>query len=120
MKTINRLILIAVLLTVSANLAQPCEIHFSPEKMTAVQGIKTKVTVSVVLEHRNCKIPMEQTVIEGKGLTILQIGHWARTKADTYSVEITFILNGPKGEIRVSRECNKKGLSEGILKFVAQ
>lgn len=120
MRIINRLILTAILISFLVVFAQPCEIHFSPEKVTAVQGIETKVTVTVVLEHRNCKIPMEQTVIEGKGLTILQIGNWTRVKADTYSVDITFILNGPKGEIRVTRECDKKGLSEGILKVVAQ
>ncbi len=43
---------------------------------------------------------------------------WKRVKADTYSLDITFVLNGPKGEVRVTRECDKKGVSEGLLKVI--
>jgi hypothetical protein len=115
MKRTTPLLLAAVLLATAAP-ALPCEIHFAQAKMTAAVGREAQAVVTVVLEHRNCRIPMEQTAIEGKGLTIVKQGAWQRVKADTYSLDITFILNGPKGELRVSRECDKKGVSEGVLK----
>lgn len=119
MKRIPPLLFAAVLLA-SAVPALPCEIHFAQAKMTAAVGRETQAVVTVVLEHRNCRVPMEQTTIEGKGLTVVKQGSWQRVKADTYSLDITFILNGPKGELRVSRECDKKGVSEGILKVSGQ
>lgn len=109
----------AVVLLASAVPALPCEIRFEQAKMTAALGREAQATVTVVLEHRNCKVPMEQTVVEGKGLTIVKTGSWKRIKADTFSMDITFILNAPKGEVRVVRECEKKGASEGVLKVTA-
>ncbi len=119
MKRMSPFVLTAVLL-VSAVPAFPCEIHFAQAKTTAAVGREIQAVVTVVLEHRNCRVPMEQTMIEGKGLTVVKQSSWQRVKADTYSLEITFILNGPKGELRVSRECDKKGVSEGVLKVSAQ
>lgn len=111
---------LAAALLASAVPALPCEIHFAQSKMTAAVGRETLATVTVVLEHRNCKIPMDQTSVEGKGVTIVKTGAWTRVKADEYSLDITFVLNGPKGEVRVTRECDKKGVSEGLLKVTAQ
>lgn len=120
MKRFSRFILAATLWAAVAAPARPCEIHFAQGKMSAALGRETTATVTVVLEHRNCKIPMEQTTVEGKDLTILKQGPWTRVKADTYSLDIVFILSGPKGELRVTRECDKKGVSEGVLKVSAQ
>lgn len=119
MKKLAPLALAAALLA-SAVPVLPCEIHFAQSKTAAAVGRETTATVTVVLEHRNCGIPMDQTSVEGKNVTIVKTGAWKRVKADVYSLDITFILNGPKGEVRVTRECDKKGVSEGLLKVTAQ
>ena len=118
MKKLVPFIAAAVLLAFAVP-ALPCEIRFEQAKMTAAPGREAQATVTVVLEHRNCKIPMEQTAVEGKGLTIVKTGTWKRIKADAFSMDITFILNAPEGELRVARECEKKGISEGVLKVTA-
>jgi hypothetical protein len=120
MKILSGFIFAASLLAAASAPAWSCEIFFETGKMTAALGREIQATVTVVLEHRNCKIPMAQTTIEGKGLTIVKQGSWARTKADTYTLDITFVLDGLKGELRVIRECDKKGISEGVLKVTAQ
>jgi hypothetical protein len=97
----------------------PCEISFAQGKMTAAVGREVHAVVTVVLEHRNCRVPIERTAVAGKGLTIVGTGAWQRVKADVYSLDITFVLNAAQGEIRVTRECDKKGVSEGVLKVTA-
>ena len=99
--------------------ALPCEIHITPGKIAAAVGRDIQVTVTVVLEHRNCKIPIDETTIEGKNIIVAKLGVWRKVKADEYSLDLTLVLNGPKGELHVTRECEKKGLSEGVLKVNA-
>ena len=98
----------------------PCHINFKPDKVLVERGQPATVTLRVELEHRRCPLPLEDTEIEEDHVEIIEQGPWTKTSRNLYEVELTLILRAERGELRVIRECEKKGISEGILKVVAR
>ena len=109
-----------IMLVGSTTLIFPCHIYFEPKIKTLQQGKEVEVTIYVKLEHRRCDIPLDATVIEAENIAIKEKGNWEKIKKGLYKLNIKIILTAAKGELRVIRECEKKGISEGILEVTAE
>jgi len=97
-----------------------CHINFKPKKLNIEPDTPTSITVFVELEHRRCQIPIEDTIIKSNNIEIMKQGSWERLSRNKYKIDLMLILKGEKGELIVFRECDKKGISEGIMKVTAK
>ncbi len=114
-------VIVAVLtLLVLAFQAFPCKIYFQPDKLIVEKGKKVEITVFVKLEHRRCPIDIEETKIDVENVKIVAGPDWSKEGRMLYAGKLRIILTGEQGKIRVYRECDKKGLSEGILEIAAR
>ncbi len=109
--------ILMVLLVALAGMVYPCIISFEPESVVTEQGKPFEVKVYVKLEHRRCPVKIKETKFEGKNIKILSKGEWVKEKKGLYSVVLKVLSTGENGELRVIRECEKKGISEGLLKI---
>ncbi len=116
----RKAISIALIFVLTA-LAYPCIIAFEPDKIKIAEiGKPVEIKVFVKLEHRRCPIALEDTNFEVKNIKIPKKGQWVKVKRGLYSVRLKVVLTEESGELRVTRECEKKGISEGTLKFKAK
>jgi len=114
MKKTALLILAAALLS-GAGPLDACEIHFEPSKSALASGQTAAVVLFVKFEHRRCDISIEDTRIETKNVEIVGRGSWTEVKSGLFRLDLEVKAGTGRGEIRVTRECDKKGLSEGLL-----
>ncbi len=119
MKKIKLFVLIFLL---SAGLATlfPCDISFETAKI--VENGKNKVSVKILVDivHRNCPVNIEKTMLVFDGVQVEKKSAWKKIDACTWEMKLTGTLPGNKaGEIRVARDCPKRGLHQEILKIEA-
>jgi hypothetical protein len=96
----------------------PCDISF--ETAQVVESGKSKVNVKVLVEivHGNCPLNIEKTGLLLNGLTVEKRGPWKKIDEYTWQLELKVVLNDKKpGEIRVVRDCSKKGLHQQTLRI---
>ncbi|MBN1940530.1 MAG: hypothetical protein JW843_13160 [Candidatus Aminicenantes bacterium] len=115
MKKTVFLILTAAAFLAGAGPLDACEIHFEPNKPALAAGQTAAVALFVKFEHRRCDIPIEDTRIETKNVEIVGRGSWTEIKSGLFRLDLEIKAGTGRGEVRVTRECDKKGLSEGIL-----
>lgn len=96
-----------------------CIIEFEPETISVKKGETFTVTMVLENEHRRCELTLEDTEYKVEGLEIVKKGEWESEDRYTHRQVLTLKLVGDKGELRVVRECTRKGISEGILKVTA-
>ncbi len=100
----------------SPGIAHACEITFEPESVTVDGSGTFEVTVIIKWEHRKCELDEDDVNVDYTGIQEISNTGWNKVARGKYENEIKAKLTGAQGTIRVWRECNKKGLSEGILK----
>jgi hypothetical protein len=94
-----------------------CEITFEPtDKVKAVNKV-AKFTAVVKWEHKKCVLADDDINIDYKGVKKLKESGWKKEKPGLFKNEIEVELTDKEGEVRVWRECSKKGLSEGKIKI---
>ncbi|HNX97736.1 MAG TPA: hypothetical protein PKK12_08655 [Candidatus Aminicenantes bacterium] len=106
---------VALTLTVGA-----CELTFSPLSLTLGQGKTGKVVLTMSHEHRRCVLANEVMNYDAKGVTILAKGAWQEDEYGDLRQEISLRLDAKQGTLRVSRQCSRKGTSEGLLKIASK
>ncbi len=94
-----------------------CEITFEQGEKVKAEGKKAKVTAVVKWEHKKCVLAEDDVNIDFKGVKKVKDSGWKKEKHGLYKNEIEVELTEQEGEVRVWRECNKKGLSEGKIKI---
>lgn len=97
-----------------------CFIEFEPETVTVKKGEEFTVTLILELEHRRCELTLEDTQYDVDGLEIVAMGEWESEDRFTHRRELTLKLIADKGVLRVTRECTRKGVSEGVLTVTAR
>jgi hypothetical protein len=120
MKPIQSFLLFMTAVVLLAGPLFPCIINFKPEKVLVERGKPVTVKLLVELEHRRCPLPLEDTELEGDQVEIIEQGSWTKRSRNLYEIELTLVLKAEEGELRVIRECEKKGISEGTLKVAAR
>ncbi len=94
-----------------------CEITFEQGDKVKVDKDKVAKVVAVVKwEHKKCVLTDDDINIDYKGVKKLKESGWKKEKPGLFKNEIEVELTEKDGEIRVWRECSKKGISEGKIK----
>jgi hypothetical protein len=96
----------------------PCDISF--ETAPIIEKGKNKVLVKVLLEivHGNCPLDIEKTGLVFTGIKVEKKEQWKKLDYFTWQLELKVALSENKaGEIRVVRDCTKKGLHQQTLKI---
>ncbi|MBN2206000.1 MAG: hypothetical protein JW742_01230 [Candidatus Aminicenantes bacterium] len=120
MKTKKIIVTLLALGLVGAGRLLACDIHFEPAKPVLAAGASARVSVFVKFEHRRCDIPIEDTRLEAKNIEIVERGAWTELKSGLYRLDLEIRLGADRGELRAIRECEKKGVSEGVLQAVSR
>lgn len=117
MKHLKHILFIALLILFTLQYILACDIHLESKEMSIKKGKETVVTVTVFLEHRRCHLDIEETEFMTDGVVIKNQSPWKSEGNNLFKAELTIVLTEDEGEIRVGRDCRKKGLSEGVLRI---
>lgn len=94
-----------------------CEITFEPSDVVVDKNGEATVKAVVKWEHRRCVLDDDDVNIDYENIKELSNTGWKKVKRGLFENTLKIKLTGDEGEIRVWRECSKKGVSEGILKI---
>ena len=112
-------LLLCVVHTAFLSNAYGCEISFGESPVRVAANGTATVNITVLREHRRCPLGCSALNIEGEGIKIIRVDAWkddARKSLCTTTVVVKLVKN--EGMLRVWRECEKKGLSEGSVKVI--
>ncbi|MEI6614935.1 MAG: hypothetical protein WCL37_08555 [Chrysiogenales bacterium] len=111
------IIVFAVILMLGFSPLAACIIEITPTNNQVKIGDQMPVTVILKYEHRRCVIELKDTQVKGSGLEIIEKSDWQTISSGVYSLKMTVLIKNAKAALAVIRECDKKGISEEILKF---
>ena len=109
-------LILALLLAGGLTRLFPCDV--SVETAPAAAGGKNRLQVKLFVEqvHRRCPLEIGQTKLETTGLTIEKRGQWQAVGEGLYRLDLTVFLTGKgSGEIRLLRDCPKRGQQKEVL-----
>jgi hypothetical protein len=141
---VRRIFIAALMLTLGAAAAFACEMSFTLEGQSCtsmsilpgatvklLEGQSYKITVEFNEDHRNCKVPADETLFllngekwrsnkETQALLLKSVIEWD-TVTNTKNVTVLEFTASVKGEqvIQIVRECSKGGYDEEIT-FVVE
>ena len=75
------------------------------------------MTVALKYEHRRCVIELKDTQFKPSGLEIIEKGVWQTLGSGSYLLKMKVLIKNSKATLTVIRECEKKGISQEIMKF---
>jgi len=114
----NKMIIVfAVILILGFNPLAACIIEITPTSKQAKIGDLMPVTIVLKYEHRRCVIELKDTQFKPSGLEIIEKSDWQTISSGVYSLKLKVRIKDVKASLAVIRECEKKGISEEILKF---
>ncbi|MCX7958920.1 MAG: hypothetical protein N3B13_07725 [Deltaproteobacteria bacterium] len=94
-----------------------CEITFEQGEKVKAEAKKAKITAVVKWEHKKWVLAEDDVNIDYKGAIKIKESGWKKEKPGLFKNEIEVELTEKEGEVRVWRECSKKGVSEGKIKI---
>ena len=111
--------IVVLLMVVLPSVINACHIELTPDKESIKPGDVVQITVTSVLEHRNCVLENDDYQLElSDNASILKQGTWTETKRGVFTNTFTIKINEPGlFSFRVFRDCSKKGISEGDLSY---
>jgi NAD-dependent dihydropyrimidine dehydrogenase PreA subunit len=93
-----------------ANPLSACDIGITPSETSGSIGETITFDVVVTLTHRNCPVPIEDTLIELERMTLIDQTTWKAVGSRTYSSQITVqLISDGAGQLTVTRVCIKGG-----------
>ncbi|MFC2056419.1 4Fe-4S binding protein [Chloroflexota bacterium] len=99
-----------VCLLLLATPAYACVITISPESATGFVDDILTFNISIQKTHRQCITPIEETVIQLKGVSLIEETPWHQVSSTVDEKQITVRLTEVgDGQIKVIRECSKGG-----------
>lgn len=122
MRNIMAVIVALFLITLPA-VANACEIIVSVDgskKETYKPGDVVVVKITVILQHRNCEVDINETDIKVSGSQIAGVTKWVNTGGKTWERKIKVKIIADKTNravITAERTCNKDG-GKGSLTLV--
>jgi NosR/NirI family nitrous oxide reductase transcriptional regulator len=100
---------VALLFLAQAGHALACDISINAPDLEPAVGQQEEVTVTVIQTHKNCITPIEDTLIEVEGLTIVSEGEWEDIDGGhEKTLTVSFAQVG-EASLTVIRECSKGG-----------
>lgn len=116
MRNAKRVLFVAILLfALLPGQALACIISFKPTTVTSGADGKARVVVVIEWEHRNCELDDDEVNVDLVGLKKLASTGWVKVRSGLFENTIDLQLTGESGNVRVWRECSKKGLSEASV-----
>jgi methionine aminopeptidase len=111
--------IVALMALALPSVINACHIELTPDKESIKAGDIVQITVTTVLEHRNCVLEKDDYQLElSDNASILKQGTWTETKRGVFTNTFTIKINEPGlFSFRVFRDCSKKGISEGDLSY---
>jgi len=104
------LILSFAVLLVTASPVAACIITVAPSTTSGTVGDTVSITINVQLTHRNCTVPIDDTVITLTGVEMVSQTPWQTVRSDLYKKEIKVkLIKSGQGKIEVVRECSRGG-----------
>ncbi len=103
-------VLAAVLSLSVTSAVSACDIGITPSETSGSVGETITFDVVVTLTHRNCSVPIEDTLIELERMTFIDQTTWQAVGSRTYSSQITVqLISDGAGQLTVTRVCIKGG-----------
>jgi len=117
---VKRILFVLVFLLISLVLKDrllACEITFEDGEKVKAENKIARFTAVVKWEHKKCVLAEDDINIDYNGVKKIKESGWKKVRHGLYKNEIEVELTGEEGEVRVWRECSKKGVSEGKIKI---
>ena len=114
------MIAVALVIVIAASESFACHITFESDQLKNAQvGEVIKVEAIVTKEHRRCVLEDDDVQVElSSNIKIVSETGWETIGRNeihnTFEIQI---LSGGETNLRVFRDCSKKGVSEGVLEF---
>jgi len=113
----KKMMIASMIFVITVSILNGCLIYFEPKEVDLPLNQEVQVTVFVKLEHRRCPVSLEETQYDSKGIEIVKKSEWQEVNRNLYQQTLTIKRTNPQALLRVWRECDKKGISEGTLSF---
>lgn len=119
---LRALILSAALLF--SPITQACEMVFVDANEDEIESITVgadgtaSFEIRFIQEHRQCELDDDDVHIDFKGVEQVSVSSWEKVKKGTFKNDLVVKLTADSGEVRIWRECDKKGLSENAIKII--
>jgi hypothetical protein len=99
------------------SVASGCVMTFQPGAVRADRDGRATFTAFIRLDHRRCILadPPDCVTLSPKNLKILKQSGWKKVRRGMFSSEFEVQLTANSGALKVLRECQKKGISEGTI-----
>lgn len=121
MKNLLMVLIVAALVSVAGQ-SLACHISFETDDLEQAKVGETVTVEAIVhLEHRRCELEDDDVDVElSDNAQIVSDTGWERVgRSDIHNTLTIEILAAGDTNLRVFRECTKKGISEGVLQFQA-
>jgi hypothetical protein len=99
------------------SVALACFITFEPDTVQADGDGRASFDGVIRWEHRKCVLDDDDVNLDTKGLKILSQTGWKQVKRGLFKNHFEVELTSKVGELRIWRECSKKGISEHTIKI---
>jgi hypothetical protein len=99
------------------SVASGCVMTFQPSTIRADRSGKATFKAFIKLDHRRCilALPPHCITLSPKNLKIVKQSGWKKVRRGMFSSEFEIQLTANRGTLKVLRECQKKGISEGTI-----
>lgn len=123
MKKISVIGLLLCVMGLLPNVSSACQVNFSPERFETL-SVNDIISVEVMLtkEHRQCPLSDDDVTVElsPKAKIVEQTGWKARGSKKVVNTFTIKILEAGSSTFRITRDCQKKGISEATLTLEAK
>ncbi len=93
-----------------------CIMLIDPDPVIVDADGTATVVASIEWEHRKCVLEDDDVNFDGTNIEILKETGWVKKERGLFTNKITFKLTAEKGTVRIWRDCEKKGISEVVVK----
>lgn len=108
--------LLLILLVFNGEKLFACDITFEPSTVKVNSNNMASVKVTLELAHKNCPEKLKDVNFDYRGIELIKKGEWKQVSKRVFEIVLDIKLVSSNGSIRVWRECDKEGISEGTIK----
>ncbi len=118
MKKTNILLplLLLILLVFNREKLFACDITFEPSAIKVNSNNMASVKVTLELAHKNCPEKLKDVNFDYTGVKLIKKGEWKQVSKRVFEIVLDIKLTDAQGTIRVWRQCDKEGISEGTIR----
>ncbi len=108
-------LLLLMLLVFNGEKLFACDITFEPSTVKVNSNNIASVKITLELAHKNCPEKLKDVNFDYTGVKLIKKGEWKQVSKRVFEIVLDIKLTDVRGSIRVWRECDKEGISEGKI-----